>query len=149
MADIFSREKRSEIMSRIRGKDTLPEMVVRKFLYAHGIRYRLHVRNLPGKPDIVIHKLNTIIDVRGCFWHGHQNCKFAYQVRSASEITQRIASAIDRDKRNVERWRQLGWTVIIIWDSCELESKKKTSEKRDRKLNDLLKKLLKKIDTNN
>ena len=143
MADVHSKEVRSYNMSQIKGKNTKPEMLVRKFLYANGFRgYRIHVKDLPGKPDIVIKKLKTIIDVRGCFWHGHKNCKWGDKVKSESEkIMKRVNSAIIRDKINEEKWKQLGWSVIIIWDSCELEIKKKKSEKRDQILQTLLKRL--------
>lgn len=150
MADVHDRKTRSYNMSKIRGKNTGPEIMVRKFLFANGIRYRLYDKSLLGKPDIVIRKLKTIIDVRGCFWHGHTNCKFGDKVKSESiGITQRIKSAIERDKRNEEAWRKQGWNLIIIWDSCELETKKKKSETREKILMNLLKKLLKKRDTSN
>jgi DNA mismatch endonuclease, patch repair protein len=150
MADVFDKKMRSYVMSRIKGKDTKPEMVVRRFLHANGFRYRLHVKDLPGKPDIVLKKLKTIIDVRGCFWHGHKNCKYGEKIKSESiGITEKVRSAIQRDKVNEEKWRQLGWRVITIWDSCELEVKRKRSEKRERILIELLKKLLQKVDTSN
>jgi DNA mismatch endonuclease (patch repair protein) len=150
MADVHDKETRSYNMSRIKGKNTGPEMIVRKFLFANGIRYCLYDRKLPGKPDIVIKKYKTIVDVRGCFWHGHKDCKFGDKIKSESvRITERVRSAIERDKRNEEKWKQLGWNVTIIWDSCELEAKKKRSEKREKILTNLLKKLLQKGDTSN
>jgi DNA mismatch endonuclease, patch repair protein len=150
MADVHTKAVRSYNMSRIKGRDTGPEMIVRKFLFANGIRYRLYDKTLPGKPDIVIRKFKTIIDVRGCFWHGHQDCKYGSKIKSESVgIMQRVRSAIDRDKINEEKWRQLGWNVIIIWDSCELEAKKKKSEKRERILSNILKEILQKGDTSN
>lgn len=150
MTDVHTKAVRSYNMSRIRSKNTKPEMVVRKYLFANGIRYRLHDKTLPGKPDIVIRKWKTIIDVRGCFWHGHKNCKYGDKIKSeSSEITERVESAIKRDKLNEEKWRQLGWRVITIWDSCELEIKKKTSVKREYILTELLKKLLESSDTSN
>lgn len=150
MADVHDKETRSYNMSRIKGKNTKPEMLVRKYLFANGIRYRLHDKTLPGKPDIVIKKLKTIIDVRGCFWHGHKNCKYGDKIKSESiGISERVRSAIQRDKVNEEKWRQLGWRVITIWDNCELEVKKKTSEKREKILIELLKKLLQISDTSN
>jgi DNA mismatch endonuclease (patch repair protein) len=76
MADVHDKATRSYNMSRIKGKNTKPEMLVRKFLFAHGFRYRLHVSNLPGKPDIVLPKYKTVIFVHGCFWHGHEGCKY-------------------------------------------------------------------------
>lgn len=143
MADVHSKEVRSFNMSRIKGKNTKPEILVRKFLFAQGFRYRLHDKKIIGKPDIVIKKYKTIIDVRGCFWHGHAQCKFGDAVKKNTPlIAGRIQSALERDKRNEEKWRELGWSVIIIWDSCELEVRKKESEKREKILANLLKKLL-------
>lgn len=150
MADVHDRQTRSYNMSQIRSKHTRPEMIVRKFLFANGIRYRLHDKTLPGKPDLVIKKYKTIVDVRGCFWHGHKNCKFGDKIKSESVgIMERVASAIQRDKHNEKIWSQLGWNVIIVWDSCELEVKKKTSESREKILTNLLKKILKNGDTSN
>lgn len=143
MADVHDKETRSYNMSRIKGKNTGPELIVRKFLFSNGIRYRLHDKKLQGKPDIVIKKYKTIVDIRGCFWHGHKDCRFGDKIKSESSgITGRVKSAIERDKRNEEKWKQLGWNVIIIWDSCELEVKKKKSEQREKILANLLKKLL-------
>ncbi len=150
MADVHTKAIRSYNMSRIRSKNTKPEILVRKYLFANGIRYRLHDKTLPGRPDIVIKKLKTIIDVRGCFWHGHQDCKFGDKVKCGTiEIAEKVRSAMLRDKVNEEKWRQLGWKVITIWDSCELEVKRKTSEKREIILIELLKKLLETSDTSN
>jgi DNA mismatch endonuclease (patch repair protein) len=144
MTDVHSKETRSYNMSRIRGKDTGPEMVVRRFLFSHGIRYRLHYKKLPGKPDIVLKKYNTIVDIRGCFWHGHKDCKFGDNIKTQSvRLAEKVKSAIERDKRNEENWKVLGWNVIIVWDSCELEIKKKRSEKREIVLKNILQKLLK------
>ena len=144
MADVHDKITRSHNMSRIRGKNTGPELIIRKYLFANGFRYRLHVKNLPGKPDVVLRKYKTIIDIRGCFWHGHKDCKFGDKIKSESVgITERVRSAIKRDSINEEKWRQLGWNVIIIWDSCELEIKKKTSEKRVKILSNLLKQITK------
>jgi DNA mismatch endonuclease, patch repair protein len=142
MADVHDKKTRSYNMSQIKGKNTKPEILVRKFLHANGLRYRLHVRKLPGTPDIVLNSLKTIIDIRGCFWHRHKNCKYGDNVKSASVIiSEKIESAIQRDKVNQEKLYQLGWRIITIWDSCELETKKKTSEKREKILSQLLKKL--------
>lgn len=150
MADVHDKKTRSYNMSQIKGKNTTPEILVRKFLFSNGFRYRLHDKKLPGKPDIVIKKLRTIIDVRGCFWHGHKNCKYGDNVKSESpRIMERVQSAIERDRINEEKWKQLGWNVIIIWDSCELEIRKKKSEKREKLLRNLLKQLLKNCDTSN
>jgi DNA mismatch endonuclease (patch repair protein) len=148
MVDVHDKDTRSRNMSQIRSRDTGPEMIVRKFLFAHGIRYRLYVNTLPGKPDIVIKKYKTIVDVRGCFWHGHKNCRFGDKVKTKS-LEDRVQSALKRDEINEEKWRKLGWNVIIVWDRCELEARKKKSERREMILTILIKKLLKNRDTSN
>ena len=150
MTDVHDKETRSFNMSQIKGKNTKPELLVRKFLFSNGFRYRIHDKTLPGKPDIVIKKHKTIVDVRGCFWHGHHNCKFGDKIKSESiGITERVTSAIERDKRNEEKWKQLGWNVLIVWDCCELEVKKKRSESREKVLTNLLKEIIKNSDTSN
>lgn len=142
MADVHDIKTRSYNMSRIRGKDTSPEILVRKFLHGHGFRYSLYDKKLPGKPDIVLKKYRTIVDIRGCFWHLHSDCKYGDQVETPSEeITSRRQSAVERDKVKVMKWKELGWKVIIIWAECELEPKRKRSEKREQTLNRLLKDL--------
>jgi DNA mismatch endonuclease (patch repair protein) len=143
MADVHSRETRSYNMSQIKSRDTKPEMLVRRFLHANGVRYKLHDKTLPGKPDIVLPKYKTIVDVRGCFWHCHDNCKYGDKIKSDSEnVTSKVKSAVRRDKINQEKWQQLGWNVVVIWDSCELETKKKSSNVRENTLKNLLKKIL-------
>lgn len=129
-------------MSRIKGKDTKPEMIVRQFLFSKGYRYRLHLHDLPGKPDLVLKKYKTIIDIRGCFWHLHENCKYGDGVETPSiKIAGRRNSAVARDVVNVKRWHEAGWKVIIIWADCELEPRRKYSVKREETLNELLKAL--------
>lgn len=126
-------------MSQIKGKNTKPEMLVRKFLHANGFRFRLHVKDLQGKPDIVLPKYKTIIDIRGCFWHHHTNCKYGDQVSTPSTtITERRNSAVQRDSQNESQWAELGWNVIIIWAECELEPRKKDSSKRINTLNEII-----------
>ena len=149
MADVHDIETRSYNMSQIKGKDTKPEILVRKFLHAHGFRYSLHDKKLPGKPDIVLKKFKTIIDVRGCFWHLHSGCKYGDKVTTQSEkITSRRESAVERDKRKVAKWREMGWNIIVIWAECELEPKRKNSAIREKNLSTLLNKL-KSGNTNN
>ncbi|MGR6087918.1 MAG: very short patch repair endonuclease [Arcticibacter sp.] len=124
MADVFSKSKRSEIMSRIRGKDTGPEMIIRKALFANGFRYRLHVKNLPGKPDIVLPKYNAVVIVDGCFWHGHKNCKFFRMPKSRISFwRKKIDANRARDVKNRRKLRRLGWNVIKVWE-CRLSSRK-------------------------
>lgn len=140
--DVHNKKTRSFNMSRIKGKNTTPEIIVRKFLHAHGFRYRLHDKKLPGKPDIVLNKYKTIIEIRGCFWHAHEGCKHGDQVTTPSEkITSKRESAVQRDKIKVIQWEQTGWKVIVIWAECELEPRRKHSDKRKMTLNNLLKEL--------
>ena len=112
-------------MSRIRAKDTRPELTVRKFLFAQGYRYRLNVKNLPGKPDIVLPKYKTVIFVHGCFWHGHKNCKYFILPRTRPKWWQaKIEGTQTRDKRTKWLLKKLGWKVITIYE-CGLKPKKK------------------------
>lgn len=109
------------MMSRIRGKDTGPEKKVRSLLHRMGYRFRLHPKNLPGKPDIVLPKYRTVIFVHGCFWHRHRGCKYAYTPKSRKEFWQKkFQENIERDKRENKALKSLRWKVIIVW-ACELE----------------------------
>ncbi|MDQ1769959.1 very short patch repair endonuclease [Labilibaculum euxinus] len=124
MTDTHSKETRSYNMSRIKGKNTKPELVVRRFLFANGFRYRLHAKNLPGKPDIVLPKYKTVIFVNGCFWHGHQNCKYFVPPKTRTEWwLQKITNTQKRDRQAKTELQSLGWRVITIWE-CELKPKK-------------------------
>ena len=135
MADVHDIETRSYNMSQIKGKDTKPEILVRKFLHAHGFRYSLHDKKLPGKPDIVLKKYKTIIDVRGCFWHLHSGCKYGDKVTTPSEkIKDRRETAIERDKIKVVKWKEMGWNVIVIW-AVRTGTKKKIFRKKRSDLN--------------
>lgn len=110
----------SERMSRIRSKDTGPEFVVRRLLYGMGYRYRLHVRKLPGSPDIVFHGRKKAIFVNGCFWHQHQGCKVAHIPKSNREFWQaKLDRNRKRDMANQDALRDLGWDVLVIWE-CEV-----------------------------
>ncbi len=125
MADVHSKATRSYNMSRIRAKDTQPELTVRKFLFAQGYRYRLNVKNLPGKPDIVLPKYKTVIFVHGCFWHGHKNCKYFILPKTRPQWWRhKIEGTQKRDKRTKWLLRKLGWKVTTIWE-CGLKAKKK------------------------
>ncbi|MEM3433266.1 MAG: DNA mismatch endonuclease Vsr [Candidatus Methanomethyliaceae archaeon] len=120
MIDVFSKEKRSEIMSKIRSRHTKPEMKVRKWLHKQGFRFRLYKKGLPGNPDIVLPKHKTVIFVHGCFWHRHPGCKRASMPASNIETWQRkFERNVIRDKRSQEALRELGWRTIIIWQ-CEV-----------------------------
>ena len=117
MVDILSRERRSWNMSRIRGKDTQPELAVRSALHRAGYRFRLHRKDLPGRPDIVLPKYRTVIFVHGCFWHHHSGCKLAYAPKSRVVFwNKKFRSNVDRDRRNASELRRLGWRVITVWE---------------------------------
>ena len=120
--DTLSKEKRSWNMSRIRGKDTKPEIVVRSLLHAMGYRFRLHRKDLPGKPDIVLPKYNTLIFVHGCFWHRHDGCKYAYMPKSRIEFwKKKFEGTIKRDIEHLKKLNGMGWKIQIIWE-CEINN---------------------------
>ncbi len=117
MADIVSPEKRSEMMSGIRGKDTKPEIVVRRLLHRLGYRFRLHRKDLPGRPDIVLPKWRTVIFVNGCYWHGHEDCHLFRTPKTRTEFwINKIESNQARDQRNYCALGEAGWRVLIIWE---------------------------------
>src|SRR5215212_1049052 len=121
MADVHDKETRSYNMSRIKGKDTKPEMLVRKFLHAQGFRYRLHDKKLPGKPDIVLPKYKTVIFVHGCFWHGHKGCKYFVIPKTRTEWwVKKIKGNATKDLESVKTLRLAGWRIINIWE-CDLK----------------------------
>ncbi|MES3016846.1 MAG: DNA mismatch endonuclease Vsr [Bacteroidota bacterium] len=124
MADVHSKETRSYNMSRIRSKDTKPEMLVRKFLHKNGFRYRLHVKDLPGKPDIVLPKYKTVIFVHGCFWHGHEGCKYYVVPKTRSEWwVEKIGKNKSNDIKAENALSSTGWKIINIWE-CDIKSEK-------------------------
>ena len=119
--DVHDSATRSYNMSRIRSKDTKPELLVRKYLHSRGSRFRLHEKRLPGRPDIVLPKYRTVIDVRGCFWHGHEGCKYFVMPKTRREFWEdKIKSNQARDIRNDLKIEQLGWKLLIIWE-CDLK----------------------------
>lgn len=125
MADIKSKESRSYNMSRISGKDTKPEELVRKYLFSKGFRYRKNVRTLPGSPDLVLPKYHTVIFVNGCFWHGHKNCKYFVWPKSNTEFwRKKIEANMERDKRKKSQLEDMGWSVLTVWE-CELRPKER------------------------
>ncbi|HIT40269.1 MAG TPA: DNA mismatch endonuclease Vsr [Candidatus Caccoplasma intestinavium] len=125
MADTVSKEKRSEIMSHVTGKETKPEIIVRKYLFARGLRYRKNVKRLPGTPDIVFPKYKTAVFVNGCFWHGHKGCKYSHLPSTNFEYWEKkIADNIERDERKKRELEGLGYRVLIIWQ-CQLKSNTK------------------------
>lgn len=119
--DVHSKETRSYNMSRIRSKDTKPEMLVRRFLHKNGFRYRLHVKDLPGKPDIVLPKYKTLIFIHGCFWHGHKGCKYFVVPKTRTDWwLEKIGRNVENDKLSKSLLLIAGYTVIDIWE-CELK----------------------------
>lgn len=128
MTDIKSKTERSFNMSRIKGGNTKPEIVTRKYLHSKGLRFRLHKKELPGKPDIVLSKYRAVIFVNGCFWHAHKNCKdFVWPMTNQEFWKKKIESNVERDKNNYQLLNELGWRVIIVWE-CQI------TNKRDREL---------------
>ena len=119
--DRISKKHRSWNMSRIRGKDTKPELVVRSLLHRMGYRFRLHVRELPGTPDIVLPKWKTVIQVHGCFWHRHPGCRYAYAPKSRVAFWEKkFEGTLVRDKSSELDLRARGWAVLVVWE-CEAE----------------------------
>jgi len=119
--DIISKEKRSWNMSRIRSKDTKPEKIVRSLLHRMGYRFRLHVQDLPGKPDIVLPRHKTVIFVHGCFWHRHPKCKYAYTPKSRIEFwSKKFEDNIARFRVVKKELVHIKWKVVVIWE-CEIE----------------------------
>jgi len=121
MADVFTRAKRSQVMSAIRAKNTRPEMIVRRCLHLMGYRFRLHVSDLPGRPDIVIPKIRTIVQVKGCFWHGHHCLQGRVPAGNRTYWSGKIEGNRLRDRRNERRLRALGWRVKTIWE-CSIRA---------------------------
>lgn len=117
-------------MSKIRGKKTKPEELIRKFLFSKGFRYRINDKRYPGRPDIVLPKYHTIIFIHGCFWHAHENCKAAQLPETNAEFWRKKLSDNEvRDRKNIEKLRNEGWNVIVIWQ-CEIKNK----NNRDKRL---------------
>lgn len=130
MADVLTPEQRSRCMAAIKGKDTKPEIIVRKYLFSRGLRFRVQVRKLPGTPDIVLPKYKTVIFVNGCFWHGHEGCKYFRLPKSNVDFwKEKIERNVARDTRSETELKALGWRVIRVWE-CEI----KTVAQRDENL---------------
>lgn len=134
MSDVHTRKVRSYNMSLIRGKDTKPELLVRKFLHRNGFRFRLNVKTMPGKPDIVLPKHRCVIFINGCFWHGHEFCRYSILPKTRTEWWhQKILETKCRDEKNKVALNIAGWKIIIIW-TCMLKP-----QKRNKTLNWLIK----------
>ena len=128
MVDTMTREQRHRCMAAVKGKDTKPEMMVRRYLHSLGYRYGLHNKKLPGSPDLVLRKYRSVIFIHGCFWHGHKGCKYYRLPKTNEEFWQeKITRNKQRDQESVRLLREKGWNVIIIWE-CELKNKNKREE---------------------
>jgi DNA mismatch endonuclease, patch repair protein len=136
MADVHDKETRSYNMSKIRAKDTKPEILVRRFLFSKGFRFRIHDKKLPGKPDIVLRKYQTVIFIHGCFWHGHDECAYYVVPKSNTDFwIQKIEGNKEKDIKNLEKLISIGWRVITIFE-CQLKPQTKLKT-----LNELLSQL--------
>lgn len=136
MTDVFSREKRSWIMSRVKGRNTKPEILVRSFIHRMGYRFRIHRRDLPGNPDIVLPCHSKVIFVHGCFWHGHKSCLRSKRP-STNQIfwNKKLDGNIERDKQYRRELLQMGWKVFAVWE-CETRTPLKLLRKLERFLHD-------------
>ena len=124
MVDKFSKKTRSYVMSRIKGKDTKPEIIVRSFLFSKGLRFRKNDKRYPGSPDIVLPKYNTVVFVHGCFWHLHDGCRYATIPKSNVDFWKnKLYGNRERDERNEKELEAMGWNVIIVWE-CQLKKDK-------------------------
>lgn len=137
MADIMSPEARSERMSRIRGRDTLPEWVVRRYLHSIGFRYRLHRQDLPGRPDIVLPCHGVAIFVNGCFWHAHTCQRGRIPSTRAAFWREKLENNRRRDERNRRLLRKAGWRVITVWE-CSLSTKPRAGRRLQRLASEIL-----------
>ncbi len=124
MVDIVDSEKRSRMMSGIRGKDTRPEVWIRKALHRRGFRFRLHDKTLPGKPDLVFPRYRAVIQVQGCFWHRHDCHLFKWPSTRSEFWRKKILGNVERDKATQEQLQKLGWKILVIWE-CALKGKEK------------------------
>jgi DNA mismatch endonuclease (patch repair protein) len=124
MSDVHDKATRSYNMSQIKGKNTKPEMLVRKFLHAQGFRYKLHDKSLPGKPDIVLPKYKTVIFIHGCFWHKHSDCRYFVVPKTRTDWwLNKINGNVENDAKALSALSNLGWKTIIIWE-CDLKPAK-------------------------
>ncbi len=126
MADVHDRGVRSYNMSQIKSKDTKPELIVRSFLHARGVRYRLFSKDLPGKPDLILKKYQTVVFIHGCFWHAHEGCKyFSIPKTNTGWWLSKLSKNKKRDERAIKELKNAGWKVIVIWE-CELREPLRT-----------------------
>ncbi|MWV47129.1 DNA mismatch endonuclease Vsr [Paenibacillus sp. HJL G12] len=121
MVDTLTTEERSKMMSKIKSKNTAPEMIVRRYLHNKGFRYRLHDKKLPGKPDLILPKYKAVIFIHGCFWHGHEGCKYFRIPKSNTDYwVKKIDGNLLRDQEKQQLLRDMGWKVSVVWE-CELK----------------------------
>ena len=117
MTDIVDSRRRSEMMAGIKGWDTKPELIVRRIAHKLGLRFRLHRKDLPGRPDLVFPRRQLAVFVNGCFWHRHEGCRYAYTPKSRISFwTRKFAQNVARDRRNEDALRDLGWRVLVVWE---------------------------------
>ena len=127
MTDLITSEQRSQNMTAIKAYDTSPEIYIRKIIFSEGFRYRLHQKNLPGKPDIVLAKYKTVIFINGCFWHRH-HCHLGSMPKTNTDFwSKKFNSNVDRDQRNIQTLLDLGWNIVIMWE-CAIKGKFKLPE---------------------
>jgi len=130
MTDVHSHATRSYNMSRIKARDTKPEMLVRRFLHAQGLRYKLHDKTLPGKPDLVFPRLKTVLFIHGCFWHGHAGCRYFVVPKTRTDWwMNKISRNTVNDEKAVAALRNAGWKVMIVWE-CDLKPGKEETTLR-------------------
>ena len=136
MSDVFSKVKRSRIMSRVKGRDTKPEILIRSFVHRMGFRFRVHRRDLPGNPDIVLPRYKKAIFVHGCFWHGHKRCRRSKRPTTNEQFwNKKLDGNIERDKRFRRRLHQMNWEVLVVWQ-CEIRNPEKLLRKLEGFLHD-------------
>lgn len=137
MTDIFSKKKRSQIMSKITGKNTKPEIIIRKIAHSLGYRFRLHKKDLPGKPDIVFPKYKKVIFVNGCFWHGHKNCNRSKLPTTNKKFwKEKIEGNKKKDQSNYYQIKKIGWDYLIVWQCVIKISNRNKLEKKIQKFLD-------------
>lgn len=135
--DVVDQLTRSRMMSGIRGKNTKPEMAVRRFLHAHGYRFRIHRKDLPGNPDMVFPRLKICLFVHGCFWHRHMGCRYATTPKTRPEFwNDKFQKNVARDQASIDSLEALGWQVLVVWE-CQLKNDKNALAKLLSKMEEL------------
>jgi len=136
MSDVFTREQRSRIMRRVKGRDTKPELLIRSMVHRMGFRFRVQGRDLPGNPDIVLPRHRKVIFVHGCFWHGHKRCPRSKRPATNTAFwNKKLDGNVERDKRFRRELRRLGWKTLIVWE-CETRKPERLLGRLERFLHD-------------